>query len=90
MLFWFYFPLFASSSSYHYVSALDIQQNCISEMDSGIKYIEFEKKTYIRPTKKVLTFESIKSRIQVSNFGLTHELSFSSPHRNFDHIATRF
>ena len=44
MLFWFYFPLFASSFSYHYVSALDIQQNCISEMDSGIKYIEFEKK----------------------------------------------
>ena len=43
MLFWFYFPLF-SSSSYHYLSALDIQQNCISEMDSGIKYIEFEKK----------------------------------------------
>ena len=29
---------------------MDIQQNCISEMDSGIKYIEFEKKTYIRPT----------------------------------------
>ena len=44
MLFWFYFPLFSSSSSsYHYVSALDIQQNGISEMDSGIKYIEFEK-----------------------------------------------
>ena len=44
MLFWLYFPLFASSSSYHYISALDIQQNCISEMDSGTKYIEFEKK----------------------------------------------
>ena len=51
-------------------------------MDSGIKYIEFEKKkTYIRPTcskpnpltkyMKSSTFESIKSHIQVSNLGLS-------------------
>lgn len=81
MLFWFYFPIFSSSYYYHCVSALDIQQNCISEMDSGIKYIEFEKKTYIRPTcskpnpltkyMKSSTFESIKSHIQVSNLGLS-------------------